>query len=163
MYFQDVVFNRAPICKLVLVMVPEQNFTVSYKANPFHFDDNDLSSVRVIREGASVGGTPIDISKSHVRAFFSTMKALGMSMGGSGITLENFANHFALVFALTADLNLRDSTIRPELTGARLGVELKFKNPTPSPIRLIFMAGRRSVALNNCNREVVKDSAIYEG
>ena len=137
-YFQDDVFNRAPISKLVLVMVPEQKITGSYKANPFHFDDNDLSSVRVIREGASVGGAPIDNSKYHVKAYFSTMKALGMSMCGNGITLENFANHFAIIFALTADPNLRDSTIRPELTGARLGVELKFKNPTPSPIRLFW-------------------------
>ena len=162
-YYQDDLFNRAPACKLVVVLVPENSFTGTYKSNPFNFEDFDLSSVRVTREGSQVGGTPIDISKSHVRLYHTTMTALGHSVGGNGITLENFANHFALVFNLTADSNLRDSTIRPELTGARLGIEFKFKTPTKQPIRVILMAERRSVALVNCNREVIKNSAIYNG
>ena len=117
----------------------------------------------VTREGSQVGGTSIDISKSHVRLYHTTMRALGHSVGGNGITLKNFANHFALVFNHTADPNLRDSTIRPELTGARLGIELKFKTTTKQPIRVILMTERRSVALINCNREVIKNSAIYNG
>ena len=88
------------------------------------------------------------------------MKALGHSVGGNGITLKNFANHFALVFNLTDDFNLRDSTICPELTGARLGIGFKFKTPTKQPIGVILMAGRQSVVLINCNREVIKNSAI---
>ena len=91
------------------------------------------------------------------------MTALGHSVGGNEITLENFANHFALVFNLTANSNLRDSTIRPKLTGARLGIEFKFKIPTKQPIRVILMAERRSVVFVNCNREVIKNSAIYNG
>ena len=162
-YYQDDLFNIAPACKLVVVLVPENSFTGTYKSNPFIFEDFDLSSVRVTREGSQVGGTPIDISKSHVRLYHTTMTALGHSVGGNGITLENFANHFALVFNLTADSNLRDSTIRPELTGARLGIEFKFKTPIEQPIRVILMAERRSVALVNCNREVIKNSAIYNG
>ena len=162
-YYQDDLFNRAPACKCVVVLVPENSFTGTYKSNPFNFEDFDLSSVRVTREGSQVGGTPIDISKSLVRLYHTTMTALGHSVGGNGITLENFANHFALVFNLTADSNLRDSTIRPELTGARLGIEFKFKTPTKQPIRVILMAERRSVALVNCNREVIKNSAIYNG
>ena len=56
------------------------------------------------------------------------MKTLVHSAGASGITLKNFANKFSLVFDLTADSNLRESTIRPELTGERLKVEFKFKH-----------------------------------
>ena len=162
-YYQDDLSNRAPACKLVVVLVPENSFTGTYKSNPFNFEEFDLSSVRVTREGSRVDGTPIDISKSHVRLYHTTMTALGHSVGVNGITLENFANQFALVFNLTADSNLRDSTIPPEPTGARLGIEFKFKTPTKQPIRVILMTERRSVAVVNCNREVIKNSSIYNG
>ena len=146
-----------------MVLVPENSFTGTYKSNPFNFEDFDLSSVRVTREGSQVGGTPIDISKSHVLLYHTTMRALGHSVSGNEITLENFANHFALVFNLTADSNLRDSTIRPDLTGAQLGIQFIFKTPTKQPIRVNLMAEGRSVALINCDREVIKNSAIYNG
>ena len=162
-YYQDDLFNRAPACKLLVFLVPENSFTGTYKSNPFYFEDFDLSPVRVTREGSQESGTPIDISKSHVCLYNSKMTALGHSVGDNGITLENFANLFALVFILTADSNLRDSTIRPELTSARLGIEFEFKTPPKQPIRVILMAERRSVALVNCNREVVENSAIYNG
>ena len=162
-YYQDDLFNRAPACKLVVVLVPENSFTKAYKSNPFNFEDSNLSSVRVTRERSQVGGTPIDISKSHVRLYHTTMTALGHSVGGNGITLENFVNHFGLVFNLTTDSILRDSTIRPEITGAWLGIEFKFKTPTKQPIRVILMAEGRSVALVNCKRDVIKNSVLYNG
>ena len=78
-YYQDNLFNRAPACKLVVVLVPENSFTGTYKSNPFSFEDFDLSSVRVTREGSQVGGALIDISKSHVRLYHTTKTALGHS------------------------------------------------------------------------------------
>ena len=164
-YYQDELFNSAPACKLVVVLVPENSFPGTYKSNPFNFEDFDLSSVRVTREGSQVGGTPIDIffKKSNVRLYHTTMKDLGSSVGGNEITLENFANHFALMFNPAADSNSRDSKIRPELTGAQLGIQFNFKTPTKQPIRVILMAEGRSVALINCDREVIKKSAIYNG
>ena len=62
--FRDDIFNRAPKSRLQLSMVPEKNFTGSYATNPFNSEDFDLSTIRVIREGNSVGGTPIDIGKN---------------------------------------------------------------------------------------------------
>ena len=146
-----------------MVLGPENSFTGTNKSNPFNSEDFDLSSVRVTREGLQIGGTPIDISKNHVRLYHTRMTALSHSVGGNGITLENFTNQFALVFNLTADSNLRDNTIHPELTGVRLGIEIEFKTPTKQTIRVRLMAERRSVALVNCNREVIKNSAIYNG
>ena len=66
-YYKDDVFDRAPISRLVFAMVPEKYFT-GYKLNPFHFQDFDLGSVKITREGAPVGGTPIDVSSSPIRA-----------------------------------------------------------------------------------------------
>ena len=54
------------------------------------------------------------------------MKALSFEHSGNGIFVEDFEHHFCLAFQLTADLLIDDGTIRQELTGARLGLELKF-------------------------------------
>ena len=162
-YYTDDVFDRAPISRLVFAMVPEKNFTGDYKTNPFHFQDFDLGSVKITREGAPVGATPIDVSSSHIRAYFTTMKALGFEHSGNGIILNDFEHHFCLAFQLTADLLIDDGTIRPELTGARLGLELKFTTVTGDPVRLIVLGERRSVVFIDRNREVVKNSTIYNG
>ena len=156
-YYKDVVFDRAPISRLVFAMVPEENFTGDYKTNHFHFQDFGLGGVNVTREGAPVGATPIDVSSSHIRAYFTTMKALGSEHSGKGIILD-----FCLAFQLTAHLLIEDGTIRQELTGARLGLELKFTTVTGDPIRLIVFGERRSVVFIDRNKEVVKISTIYK-
>ena len=146
---------------LLWFLVPENSFNGTCKSNPFCIEDFDLSCVKVTRDGSQVGGTSIDISRNNARLYYTTMKKLGHSVGGNGNNLEDFANHFALVFNLTIDSNLRDITNCPELSGARLGIEFKFKTPTKQQIRVIVMAEHQSVVLINYNREFIKNSAIY--
>ena len=137
-------------------MVPEEIFTGSYATNPFNFEDLDLWTIRVIREGNSVGGTPIDLGKSHVQIYSTTMRSLGFVQGGNFINMSNFRNNVNPVFTLTSDLHLGESGNRPELTGARLGVELKFEKITDKPIRVILIGERRSVLLIDRNGEIIK-------
>ena len=91
------------------------------------------------------------------------MRSLGFDHGGNTINLSNLSNHFNPVFTLTSDLHLGDSSIRPELTGARLGVELKFEKITDTPIHLILIGKRRSVVLIERNGEIIKNSKVYNG
>ena len=79
------------------------------------------------------------------------------------VSLSTLSKNFCLVFRLTADYHINDNTIRPELTAARLGLELKFKEPTTKAIRLILLGERRSVVLIDRNCEVIKNSNIYNG
>ena len=128
--YKDDVFERAPISRLVLEKVPERKFTGDYRINLFHFRDFGLGNVKITQQGTSVGATPIDVSSSHVRAYFTSIKALGFEHGGKGIILADFEHHFCLAFQLTADLLIDDGTIRTELTGARLELELEFASVT---------------------------------
>ena len=162
-YFRDDIFNRAPVSHLIMLMVPEKSFTGSYHTNPFHFSDFALDTILVTREGQTVGNTPIEVRTSNARVYSNTLRSLNMTHSGNGITLDEFDDHFTPVFRLTADLSIDDNTIRPELTGARLAIELKFQKAVPNPIRLILFGVRRSVAFADCNREVVKNSSIYNG
>ena len=163
LYFKDDLFNRAPISRLVLAMVSETSFSGSLDSNPFNFQQFDLETVRLYREGSLVGATPLNMNDNLVRAYYTTLKAIGFEHGGNGISLHDFRNHFCLCFQLTADLRIKDNTIRPELTGARLSIELKFKSSTRAPIRLILLGERRSIVLIDRNREVIKNSSVYNG
>ena len=156
-------FDREPISRLVLAMVSEKNFKVDTRTNPFLFRDFELGSVKIRQEGASVGATPIDVSYSHIMASFIIMKAVGFEDRGNGITLVDFEHHFFLAFQLTADLPKDDRTIRPKLSGTRLGLELKFATVTSEPIQLIFFRKRRSVVFIDRDSGVVKSSTIYNG
>ena len=162
-FYKDDIFSRAPVNRITLAMVPEDGFTGNYDTNPFDFTDFNLDTVRLMREGSTVGNTPLEVGKSHVRAYYTTLRNIGLEHGANGITLEQFEHHFCLVFQLTADLQIDDNTIRPELTGGRLAVELKFSKPTEKPIRLLLLGERRSVVFIDRNREVIKNSKVYNG
>ena len=62
MYYRDDLFNRAPISRLVLVLVPETSFSGNFETFPFHFQQMDLETVRINREGALVGATPLHLN-----------------------------------------------------------------------------------------------------
>ena len=162
-YYRDDIFNRAPMSRLVMFMVPETSFSGNFETNPFHFRLMDLETVRFDREGSLVGATSLHLNDNVVRSYYQSLKALGFEHGGNGITHGNFEKHFCLVFKLTADYHIEDNTIRPELTGARLGLELKFPKATTDPLRFILLGERRSVVLIDRNREVIRNSSIYNG
>ena len=138
-------------------MVPETSFSGNFETNLFHFQQVDLEVVRLNREGALVGATPMHLNDNLVSSHYNTLKSLDFEHGENRITLDNFGDHFCLVFELTADCHIEDNTIRPELTGARLG--LKFSKAVSKPIRLLVLGERRSVVLVDRNREFIKNSS----
>ena len=163
MYYREDIFNRAPIGRLVIFMVPETSFSGNFETNPFHFRLMDLETVRLNREGSLVGATPLHLNENLVRSHYQSLKPLRFEHSGNGIKLGNFEIHFCLVFKLTADYHIEDNTIRPELTGARLGLQLKFSKATRDPVRPILLGERRSVVLIDHNREVLENSSVYNG
>ena len=146
-----------------MFMVPETRFSGNFETNPFHFQQMGLETVRLNHEGSLVSATPLHRNDNLVRSYYQSLKALGFEHGGIGITLGNFENHFCLVFKLTVDYHIEDNTIHPELTGARLGLELKFSKAATDAVRPIVLVERRSVVLIDRNREVIKNSSIYNG
>ena len=122
-----------------------------------------MGNDKKVREGALVGGTLIDKSSSHIGAYVTTMKPLGFEHGGNGFNLDDFEHPLCLAFQLTADLLVDDGTTRPELTGARLGLEFKYATVTSKPIQLIGLGKRRFVVFIDRNNEVVRNSITGNG
>ena len=90
MSYRDDIFNRAPISRLVMFMVPETSFCGNFETNPFHFRLMNLETVRLNREGSLVGATPLYLNDNLVRSYYQSLKALGFEHGGNGIALGNF-------------------------------------------------------------------------
>ena len=154
---EEDIFNAAPIRRLVIAMNEIPQMTGTLASNPYHYQKFDLNRVLLYREGQSVGSTPL-VLENNTRAYFNTIKALHAEHSGNGIKLKHFANHFILVFVLTADLEARDDTTRPELTGGRLRLHLEFKNPLANPIQVLLLGERKSVVYIDKNRKVLKNT-----
>jgi hypothetical protein len=154
---EEDIFNAAPIRRLVVAMNKIPQITGTLDSNPYHYQKFDLSRVLLYREGQSVGSTPL-ILENNTRAYFNTVKALQAQHAGNGIKLVDYANHFILVFVLTADLEAHDDTTRPELTGGRLRLHLEFKNPLPDTIEVLILGERKSVVYIDKNRKVLKNT-----
>ena len=90
MYYRDDIFNRAPIGRLVMFMVPETSFSGNFETNLFHFQKLDLETVRL----NLVGATALYLNDNLVQSYYQFFKALGFKHDGNGITHGNFENNF---------------------------------------------------------------------
>jgi hypothetical protein len=154
---EEDIFNAAPIRRLVIAMNQIPQFTGTHGSNPFHYQKFDLKRVLLYREGLLVGSTPL-VLENNTRAYFNTIKALHAQHAGNGIKLNEYDNHFILVFVLTADLEARDDTTRPELTGGRLRLHLEFGTALAETIEVLLMGERKSVVYIDHNRKVLKNT-----
>ena len=154
---EEDIFNSAPIRRLVVAMNQIPQFTGTHDSNPFHYQKFDLNRVLLYREGQSVGSTPL-VLENNTRAYFNTIKALHAQHAGNGVKLEEYGNHFILVFVLTADMEARDDTTRPELTGGRLRLHLEFSKPLENTIEVLLLGERKSVVYIDKNRKVLKNT-----
>ena len=141
-------------------MLAETTFSENFQTNPLYFPQMDLETVRLNRGGSSFGATPLPLNDNLVRSYYTTLRALGFKHGGKGISLENFENNLCLVFKLRAAYHIVNNTMCPEITGARLGVELKLSTATKNPIWLFLLGEEKFVVLTDRNREDTKNPII---
>ncbi len=162
-FIREDVFNGAPIRRLVMAMNTNAAFTGTLDTNPFHYQRFGLRCVKLFREGSAVGCTPLKTDPDYTRAYYNTIKALGLEGGGHAISLKDYADHFILVFTLTADLQANDNVTRPELTGGRIRLELEFNEGIKQPIELILLGERKSAIYIDEARNVLKNTFFNNG
>ncbi len=154
---EEDIFNSAPIRRIVVAMNKGTDFSGTLGTNPFHYQKFGLKRITLYREGMPVGCTPLQLDH-NTRGYYNTIKALNAIHAGNGIKLEDFDNHFILVFVLTADLDSRDDITRPELTGGRLRLHLEFNTPTTAPTEVLILGERKSAVYIDANRSVLKNA-----
>ena len=122
-------------------MTTNSAFTGSYTENPFWYQQFDLRQTRILR-----GVQPIvDFDAAdNCRLYVTTMKAMNFQDDISSILIDNFKDHYVLVFHLTSMQDATENCHYPELVGESLRLELNFTFPLEHVTELIVLGGRMS-------------------
>ena len=98
-------------------------FTGSYTENSFWYQQFELRRIRILR-----GVQPIiDFDAAdNFRLYVTTMKAMNFQDEIPTIPIDNFEDHYALVFDLTSMQDATENCLYPELVGEPLRLELNF-------------------------------------
>ena len=98
------IFNNAPVRRIAIEMNTNSAFTGSYTENPFWYQQFELRQIRILR-----GGQPIvDFDAAdNCRFYVTTMKAMNFQDEIPSIPIDNFKDHYVLVFDLTS---MQDAT-----------------------------------------------------
>ena len=122
-FFQENIFNNAPVHRIAIAMNNNSAFTGSYTEKPIWYQQFDLRQSRILR-----GGQPIvDFDAAdNCRLYVTTMKAMNFQDDIPPIPIDNFKNHYVLVFDLTSMQDATKNCHLPELVGEPLMLELNF-------------------------------------
>ena len=138
-FIREDIFNAEPIRRMVLAMCPNNQFTGRWTDTPLAFHKRNLKKVRVLRNGVPV----VEYStSSNTQLYFKTIQNLHFDQDGPLIKLDNYENHYYLVFDLTSTLQCNQEIYYPEIVGAPIRVELEFSANTSTPLEL-FVLGER--------------------
>ena len=140
-FIQENIFNNAPVRRIAIAMNTNSAFTGSYSENPFWYQQFELRQIRILR-----GGQPIvDFDAAdNCRLNVTTMKAMNFQDDIPSIPIDNFKEHYVLVFDLTSMQDATENCHYPELVGEPLRLELNFTFPLEHVTELIVLGDRMS-------------------
>ena len=141
-FFQENIFNNAPVRRIAIAMNRNCALTGSYTENPFWYQQFELRQIRILRGGQAI--VEFDAA-DNCRLYVTTMKAMNFQDDIPSIPFDNFRYHFVLVFDLTSMQNATENCHYPELVGELLSLELNFTFPPEHVTELIELGERMSL------------------
>ena len=156
-FIQQNISNNAHIRQIAIAMNTNSACTGSFTKNPFWYQQFDLRQIRILR-----GGQPIvDFDTAdNCRLQVTTMKAMNFQDDIPSIPIDDFKDHYVLVFDLNSMQGATENFHHPELVGEPLRLELIFTNLLENVTELIVLGERMSsVAVDKfgfCWNESVK-------
>ena len=124
-FLQENIFNNSPIRRMAFAMNSNSAFNGSFAENPFSYQQFNVRDTRTLR-----GGQPIvhQDTTDNCRLYVTTMKAINFEGDIPSLPVDNFKEHYVLVFDLTP---MQDATERcqyPEMFGEPPRLELYFSS-----------------------------------
>ena len=140
-FIQENIFNNAPNRRVAIAMNTNSAFTGSFTGNPFWYQQFDLRQIRILR-----GGQPIVNfdTADNCRLYVTTTKAMNFQDDIPSIPIDDFKDHYVVVFDLTSMQDATENCHYPELVGEPLRLELNFTNPLENVTELIVLGERMS-------------------
>ena len=153
------IFDKEPIRRIAICMSTNESFVGNHRQNPFHYQKFDLSEISICCNGLPIADSPISTSNIK-RLYFNTLSDLAYVDDGHGISLEDYPNHFVMVFDLTSTQQASHDFIHPELTNSSISVEMKFATALTDNIELFIVSEKASTIYIDSNRKVSKNMPI---
>ena len=130
-------------------------FNGTNTVNPFNYRKFGLREITVFRNGFATAGSPMStIYIKHL--YYNSMSALVYVENGHGIPLNEFSNHFIMVFNLTITLEATHNFIHPELTNSSISVKLKLDTALTNNVEVFFLGEKSSTVYIDSARDVSK-------
>ena len=140
-FIQENIFNKALIRRIAIAMKTNSAFTGSFTENPYWYQQFGLRHIRRLRGGQSV----VDYDTSdNCRLYVTTMRAMNFHDDLPSIPIDNFKDHYVLVFDLTSMQDATEHCRIPELIGEPLRLELNFNEALESVTEVIILGERKS-------------------
>ena len=141
-FIQENVFNNVPIRRIVVAKNTNLAVAGSFHENPFNYQQFCLREFRIIRGGRAI--ISID-TRSPSRPYVTTMKAMQFNEDFPALPLEDFRNHYILVFDLTSLQDAAEQLHYPELSGESLRLEKFFQFRMEQVTEEIVLGERLSI------------------
>ena len=140
-FIQENIFNNTPIRRIAIAMNTKSTFIGSFTKNPFGYQQFDLGLIRILR-----GRRPIvDFDTAdNCRLYVTTMKTMNFQDDIPSVPIDDFKDHYMLVFDLTSMQDATENCHYPELVGESLSLELNFTTPLENVNELIVLRERMS-------------------
>ena len=140
-FIQENKINNAPIRRIAVAMNSNSAFTGSFAENPFWYQQFNLRDIRIFRRGQPIVHHD---TTDNCRLYVTTMKAKNFQDDTPSIPVDNFRNHYVLVFDLTSMQDATDYCHYPELIGKPVRLELYFSSPLDNVTEVIGLGERMS-------------------
>ena len=111
-FSQENIFNNAPVRRIAIAMNKNSEFTGSYTEKPFWYQQFDLRQIRILRRSQPI----VDFDAAgNCRLYVTTMKAMNLQDDIPSISIDNFKDHYVLLFDLTSMQDANKNCLYPEL------------------------------------------------
>ena len=156
---QENVFSGQPIRRFILAMSTNEGFVGAKTVNPFHYQKFGLRSITVLRNGHPIAGTPLE-TETDKKLYLNSLGALAFHEHGHGISYEEYANHYLMVFDLTSTQQASHDYLHPELTSASISISLRFDSALAHITEVLLLGEAASTIYINNSRKVSKNYYI---
>ena len=135
-FIQENIFNNAPSRRIAIAMNTNSACTGFFTENHSWYQQVDLRQTRILRRGQSI----VDFhTADNCRLYVTPMKAMNFQDDIPSIPIDDFKDHYVLVFDLTSMQDATENCHYPELVGEPLRLELNFTNPLENITELIAL------------------------
>ena len=136
-FIQENISNKAAIRPVAIAMNTNSAFSGSFTGNPFWYQKFDLRQIKMLRGDNNC-------SFSYCWQYLTIMNAMNFQDDNPSIPIDDFKDHYVLVFELTSMEDDTENSHYLELVGEPLRLELSFTQPLEIVTELIVLGVRMS-------------------